>query len=141
MSTTVTIEGRVGSDPEIKFTSSGKAVVKFSVVSSRNVKGDDGKWSESETTWWRVTAWDAFAENIADSITKGEHVLVLGRAYTEEWTDKEGNKRSSLAVNAFNVGLSLKRVKASVKRADRVKPSAPSEADPWAAGDGDVPPF
>lgn len=140
MSTTVTIEGRVGSDPEIRFTSSGKAVAKFSVVTSRNVKGDDGKWTEHETTWWRVTCWDALAENVGDSIGKGEHVLVLGRAYTEEWTDKDGNTRSSLAVNAFNVALSLKRVKASVKKVDRVKPVA-GEADPWVVSDGDVAPF
>lgn len=140
MSTGVTLEGRVGGEPEVRFTKNGKALTKFALVTSKNVKGEDGKWQESETTWWRVTCWDALAENVADSVVKGAHVIVSGRAYTEEWKDREGNARSSLAVNAYNVGLSLKRAKAATKTVERVKAvDAPAENDPWASED--VPPF
>ena len=139
MSTNVTIEGRVGSDPEIRFTGAGKAVVKFSVVTSKNVKDADGKWSESETTWWKITCWETLGENVADSVSKGSDVIITGRTFVEEWTDKEGNKRQSLAVNAYNVGLALKRAKASSKKVDRA--SAPVAAeDPWAVSES-KPPF
>ena len=140
MSTNVTIEGRVGNDPEIRFTAAGKAVVKFSVVTSKNVKDADGKWSESETTWWRVTCWETLGENVADSVAKGTDVMITGRAYTDEWTDKDGMVRQSLAVTAYNVGVALKRAKAAAKKVDRVKKAdAQPEADPWAVTE--PPPF
>jgi single-strand DNA-binding protein len=139
VSTNLTVEGRVGSDPEVRFTASGKSVVTFSLVSSKNVKDSDGKWSESETTWWRVTCWEGLGENVSDSVSKGTDVIVVGRAYTDEWTDKEGNTRQSLALSAYNVGVALKRAKASAKKVERVKPAAP-EADPWAITEAE-PPF
>lgn len=135
MSTNVTLTGTLGRDPELRFTSSGKAVATLSVVTSKSVKTDDGKWENHEETWWRVTAWEQLAENVAETLLKGDPVVIIGRAFTEKFEDKEGNERQSLKVNAYNVALDLKRRSASVNRDRRETasqgPSRAVEADSW----------
>lgn len=145
MSTNVTLTGTLGRDPELRFTRDGKAVATLSVVTSKSVKADDGKWENLEETWWRVTAWEKLAENVAETLLKGDPVIIVGRSFMETYEDKEGSQRQSLKVNAYNVALDLKRRSATVNRERRdVAPQAPSRApepDAWAAGAEDTPPF
>jgi single-strand DNA-binding protein len=141
MSTNVTLTGTLGRDPELRFTPSGKPVVSLSVVTSKSVKTDDGKWENHEETWWKVSAWDQLAENIAESLRKGDPVIVVGRSFMEPYKDRDGNDRQVLKVNAFNVGVDLKRRQVSVSRVARDK--APVADDPW-SGASEVlvePPF
>jgi len=143
MSTTVTLTGTLGQDPELRFTQAGKAVVSLSMVTSKSVKGEDGKWQDTETTWWRVTAWDQLAENCAETLQKGDPVIVVGRTFMETFEDKSGVERQSLKVSAFNVGLDLKRRSASVSR-DKQPVAVKSSVgdDPWAVSvQDDIPPF
>ena len=142
MSTTVTLTGRLGADPELRFTAGGKPVVSFTMVTSKSVKNKEtDAWEESETTWWRCTAWDQMAENLTEAFTKGDAVIVVGRAYSEKYTTKEGVERQTLSVQVYNAGPDLRWAK-SVKRS--VRSSAPVD-DPWATGSvtpvGDAPPF
>lgn len=142
MSTNVTLTGTLGQDPELRFTQAGKAVVTLSVVTSKSVKNEQGKWENHEETWWRVTAWDQLAENVAETLTKGDPVIVVGRSFMEGYTTKDGEARQSLKVNAFNVGLDLKRRQATVRRVESARVSAPVVDDPWAGvGDFSDPPF
>lgn len=145
MSTNVTLTGTLGRDPELRFTRDGKAVATLSVVTSKSVKADDGKWENLEETWWRVTAWEKLAENVAETLLKGDPVIIVGRSFMETYEDKEGSQRQSLKVNAYNVALDLKRRSATVNRERRdAAPQAPSRApepDAWAAGAEDTPPF
>lgn len=143
MSTTVTLTGTLGQDPELRFTQAGKAVASLNLVTSKSAKGDDGKWVDSETTWWRVTAWDQMAENIAETLRKGDPIIVVGRAFMESYEDKSGAERQSLKVAAYNVGLDLRRRSASVSR-DRqpVNSKSVGSDDPWAVSVQDeIPPF
>jgi len=146
MSTNVTLTGTLGRDPELRFTPSGKAVATLSVVTSKSVMDEDTKkWVNEEETWWRVTAWEKLAENVAETLLKGDPVIIVGRSFMETYEDREGNKRQSLKVNAYNVALDLKRRSATVNRERRESaPKAPSravEGDPWAGGQEDEPPF
>lgn len=141
MSTNVTLTGTLGQDPELKFTQAGKAVVTLSVVTSKSVKNDAGQWENHEETWWRVTAWDQMAENIAETLTKGDPVIVVGRSFLEGYTSKDGEPRQSLKVNAYNVGLDLKRRQATVKRVESSRASSAPVADPWASSDFTDAPF
>jgi single-strand DNA-binding protein len=112
MSTTVTLVGRLGDDPQIRFTQGGKSVASFSMVTSKSRKNEQTQqWEESETTWYRVEAWDAFGESIVESLAKGDAVIVVGRLFTESFTGKDGNQRTSLKVAAYSVGPDLKRRK------------------------------
>ncbi len=143
MSTNVTLTGTLGQDPELKFTAAGKAVVSLSVVTSKSVKTDSG-WENSEETWWRVTAWEKLAENIVESLKKGDPVIVVGRSFMDSFTDKTGAERQSLKVNAYNIGLDLKRRSVTVNRIvrDSSPATAPDADDPWATpAQDDAPPF
>ena len=110
MSNPITVVGTVTKDPELKFINSGKAVIRFSVVTSKKKKHDDGSWEDSGTTYWDVTAWDVLAENSADALQKGTQVVVLGTIESQEWIDKtSGDKKSKLVVTAQHIALSLKK--------------------------------
>lgn len=92
----VTVAGRLGRDPELRYTTSGMPYCKFSVCHTRKFKkGDD--WKE-ETCWLDVTCWKELAERVGAKIKKGEPVLVQGTLRQEKWTDKDGHERSKIAV-------------------------------------------
>ncbi len=97
--------GNVGSDPELRFTPSGAAVVNFSLAVSKRVKAEDGTWDDGPTTWYRVDAWRKNAENIAESLTIGDRVIVIGEVENRKY-EKDGEKRYSLEIHATEVGVS-----------------------------------
>lgn len=99
---TITVIGNLGRDPELKYATSGTAVLKFSVADTRN-KGD-----EKITQWWNVTCFGDLAENVAASISKGTRVQVMGKVQREKYTDKEGAERERVEVLADDVGISLR---------------------------------
>lgn len=141
MSTNVTLTGTLGRDPELRFTPSGKAVATMRVVTSKSVLNKEtDKWENEEETWWSVTAWDQLAQNIVETLLKGDPVIVVGRTFMETYTDKDGNERQSLKVNAYTVGLDLKRRSAAVART----PRGPKQGGSFSAGsvsEDDEPPF
>lgn len=138
MSTNVTLTGTLGRDPELRFTPSGKAVATLSVVTSKSVLDEKtNKWSNEEETWWRVTAWESLAENVTETLLKGDHVIIVGRSFMESYEDKDGNQRQAMKVNAYTIGLDLKRRSASVNRGER-KASKPVVSEPEL---DEVPPF
>lgn len=108
MSAQVTIIGRMVADPEVTFTQNGKALARFRVVSSKRTKTEAGVWEDSDTTFWPCTAWGQLAENMADSLTKGDQVIVYGQAVMSSWETKEGEKRERIEVTAFSVGQNLR---------------------------------
>lgn len=97
---TITFEGNLTADPELRHTQAGKPVVKISVAVNTSKKDENGNWAAGTPTFWdKVTIWGTQAENVAASLAKGQTVVVTeGRVETEEWTDRDGNKRHSLAV-------------------------------------------
>ena len=143
--TTLTVTGNLTSDPELKFIPSGKAVASFTVAASKSVKQADGSWENTDTTFWTVKAWGKTAENVAETLRKGMSVIVVGSAIQENWEDKKtGEKKSRIAITAFNVGVDLKRHSASVTqitRSDAQFANKPIEADPWTTAFHDDPPF
>lgn len=99
---TITIIGNVGQDPELRFTKSGKPVVKFSVADTR------GKDESKQTQWHRITAFDEQAENVAEQIRKGSRVVVIGRLQIDKYTDISGTEKISYEIIADDVCLSLR---------------------------------
>ena len=91
-----TILGRLGQDPELRHTQSGKAVTTLSVATSEK-RGD-----KEETEWHSVICWEKTAENCAKYLKKGQPVLVEGRIQTRSWEDK-GVKRFKTEIVASNV--------------------------------------
>mgnify|MGYP003643058652 CR=1 FL=1 len=132
MSAPVTLTGRLTADPELRFTAKGDAVLNLRVVTSGRKKTDDG-WQDVDTTFWSVSAWRQLAENVANTMQKGDAVLVVGKVKSRQYDDKEGNKRTVWEVAADNIGLDLRWGTASVQRVQRVAAAQPTETDPWAS--------
>lgn len=98
----IMIIGNVGRDPELKMTGNGRPVCEFSVAVNRVFGGGQGGERQEQTDWYRVSCWGKQAETAQQIVTKGRLVFVEGRFSPREWTDKEGQKRTSLDVSADN---------------------------------------
>jgi single-strand DNA-binding protein len=108
----ITVKGNVGSDPELKFSKNNTAYVTFSVAYTPRTKENDN-WVDGETMWFRVVQFGVKAEATTDMIKKGDGVLVTGSMKQSTYTDKEGKERTSLEINASDVGLVPRLVKNS----------------------------
>ena len=93
--------GRLGNDPEIRRTQTGTPVVSFRLAVDRDFK--DKPTGKRATDWIDVVAWRSTAEFVSRYFTKGRIAVVEGRLQMRDWTDKNGNKRTSAEVLAENV--------------------------------------
>jgi single-strand DNA-binding protein len=94
----VVLIGRIGGDPELRYTPSGVAVATFSLAVNRQFKNQ--ATGEQETDWFRIVAWKQSAEFAANYLTKGRLVAVQGRLQARSWFDKDGGKRNTVEVVA-----------------------------------------
>lgn len=99
---TIILIGNLGQDPELSFIPGGKAKVKFSVADTREING------VKEITWHRCIAWGKTAENIASIFTKGQRVLITGRYKVDEYTGKDGVKKSNMELVVDDCGQSIR---------------------------------
>jgi single-strand DNA-binding protein len=95
----IMIIGRLGRDPEMRYTPSGKPVTSFTVATSRTWNTSEGE-RRVETEWFNVVAWGNLAEICKQYLTKGQLVYVEGRLQTRNWDDAEGNKHTSVEIVA-----------------------------------------
>ncbi|GAB4499097.1 MAG: single-stranded DNA-binding protein [Anaerolineales bacterium] len=95
----VMIIGRLGRDPEMRYTPSGRPVTTFSVATSRSWNTSEGE-RRTETEWFNVVAWSSLAEICKEYLKKGQQVYIEGRLQTRYWDDNEGNKHSSVEIVA-----------------------------------------
>jgi single-strand DNA-binding protein len=107
----VMIIGNLGSDPEMRYTPSGRAVTQFNVAVNQSTKNQQtGEWVE-ETDWFRVTVWGDRAERMAESLKKGNKVFVEGRFRTREFEGRDGQKRTSLEITSDSIVNLERRVR------------------------------
>jgi single-strand DNA-binding protein len=95
----VILVGRLGRDPETRYTGSGQAVANFSVATDESYKDRNGE-RQKRTEWHRITAWGKLAEICQQYLKKGTMVYIEGRIQSREWQDKEGQKRTSFDIVA-----------------------------------------
>lgn len=81
--------GRLGRDPEMKYTSTGNAITKFSIAVDMRKPAKDGEASNSDTTWVQITAWGKLAETASKILTKGTLVAVDTYMTNRKW-EKDG---------------------------------------------------
>ena len=135
---TITFAGNLAADPEVRFTQSGRAVASLTVLENRRKRTADGNaWEDAEPNRYKVEVWGATAENVAESLAKGDRVLVTGTIVTDRWTDRETNAdRTAQKVNADEIGFSLRYHTVQATKATRSQaagePEATEPADPWA---------
>lgn len=95
------IMGRLARDPEVRHTQSGVTVCSFTLAVDRDIK--DKQTGERKTDWIPVTAWRGTGELVSRYLHKGDSIVVVGRLEIQEWTDRQGNKRTTPNVSAENV--------------------------------------
>lgn len=140
----ITLIGNLTADPELRFTPSGKAVANFTIVTSKSVKDEKGNWKDEQTVFWRCVVWGTTAENVAESLQKGDSVIAQGNPEQKSYERKidgaaEPVKVTYMELTVWNLGPDLKRWSVKVDRVKRTAQEAPVD-DPWANA-GDEPPF
>jgi single-strand DNA-binding protein len=139
-----TIVGNLVDDPELRFTNTGIAVANLRVAVTQRIQ-QDGEWRDGDTSFLRVNVWRGQAEHLADSLAKGDRVMVTGRLRQRSWEIPEGEKRSVTEIEADEVGASLKFATAKVERASERTTGDRSQGRERQAGRGgdfnEPPPF
>ena len=100
----VILVGNLGRDAELRYTPSGAAVAKFSLATTE-VWNDKGGQRQERTEWHNIDLWGKQAETLSEYLVKGKQVYVEGRLQTDEYTDKDGNKKKSTKVRCDRVVL------------------------------------
>lgn len=117
----VILIGRLGQDPQIRYTDGGAAVCNFSLATVERWKGRDGSRQE-KTEWHKVTVWGPQAESVAEHLRKGDRAAVVGQIETKKWTDRDGRERESKEIRADSVEFVQDRRPEETME----KPAAPS---------------
>ena len=101
----VILIGNLGKDPELKHTSGGTAVAKFTIATNDRFKDKDGNFQD-RTEWHNITCWARLAEIASEYLKKGRSVYVEGSLRTDSWDDKQtGQKRYQTYINASDLVL------------------------------------
>ena len=97
------IIGRLGRDPEIRYTPGGVAVANFSVATSEEWKDKESNEKKERTEWHRIVAFGKLGEICGEYLSKGKQIYVEGRIQTRSWEDKDGNKKYTTEIVASDV--------------------------------------
>jgi single-strand DNA-binding protein len=129
MTSAVTIAGNLTRNPELRFTPTGQATASFGVAVNRRWQNRQGQWEEA-TSFFDVVAWGSLAENVAQSLAKGDRVLVAGRLDQRAWESSDGDKRSKVEITATEIAPSLRWASATIAKNERRSPlTVPAGAD------------
>ena len=127
----ITIVGNLTRDPELRFTPSGTPVASFGLAVNKRIQNKDtGEWTNS-ADFFNIVAWFKLAENCAQSLLKGDRVLISGRLSQENWEDKAGQKRSAYKIIANIIAPSLEFASCKIEKNPKIESGAtPSEISP-----------
>lgn len=98
------IIGRLGQDPDVRYTQSNTAVANLSVATSERYKDKSGEWKEN-TEWHRVVAWGRLAEICQEYLKKGSQVYIEGPIQTRSWEDKDGQTKYTTEIKALTMTM------------------------------------
>jgi len=132
----VILVGRLGADPEVRYTQDGTMVTTFRMATDEQWKDKSGN-REQRTEWHRVVTYRKLAEICGEYLAKGSLVFIEGRIQTRSWTDKEGNKRFSTEIIAQNMKMLDRKGKEGKEGAEQqpefngAEPHAPDDDVPF----------
>jgi single-strand DNA-binding protein len=143
----VILLGRLGADPEVRYTQGQTAVCNLRLATNDRRRTAEGEWVE-QTEWHRVVTFGKTAENCAQYLKKGRQIFVEGRIRTNKWQDQEGKDRYTTEVLAQSVqfiggreseGMAVEKVRGS--GSDEMSPSAMTSVGEAVSFDDDDIPF
>lgn len=150
--TILTVVGNLTADPELRFTPSGAAVANFTVASTpRQFDKTKQEWVDGEALFLRCQIWREAAENVAETLTRGQRVIATGKLKQRSYETREGEKRTSMELEIEEIGPSLRYATAKVNKTQKsgsysnnTTQSSGGSTDPWGNGSAaatDEPPF
>jgi len=128
----VILIGRLGKDPEVKYTPSGAPVAKFTLATDEVFKDRSGE-TQRRTEWHNIVAWSKLAEICGEYLTKGKQVYIEGSIRSRQWEDPSGNKRTAYEIVARDMKMLGPRAdseRIATSEAERAQPGSatlPSE--------------
>lgn len=117
--TEITVRGRLGQNPEIQRAAGKKSWLRLRVATNRRIRNGE-TWVDGPTSWYDVKLWGDFAENVAESLRKGDAVIVQGELSIEEYTNTNNITFRTPVIHAQALGPDLRSVVARPMRVNRV---------------------
>jgi single-strand DNA-binding protein len=115
--TVITVIGNLVDDPELRYTPSGAAVAKFRIASTpRTFDRESNQWKDGEALFLTCSVWRQYAENVAESLSRGTRVIVQGRLKQRSYETREGEKRTVFELDVEEVGPALRFSTAKLNR-------------------------
>ena len=115
--TSITVIGNLTADPELRFTPNGVPVANFTVASTpRTFDRQTNEWRDGDALFLSCSVWRNYAENVAESLSKGMRVIVQGNLKARSYEDRDGNRRTVHEIDVQEVGPSLRYASAKVTR-------------------------
>ena len=138
---TMIIKGNLTGDPELRYTPSGKAKAEFTIADNKRRRNPQtGQWEDAgETVFMRCEAWDAHAENIADTLVKGQKVCAVGSVAQENYETRDGQKRTAYKLKVNDIGVLIPRYGNSQQASQTAQSNAYGENIQWDANNQDNP--
>lgn len=139
----VILIGRLGKDPEVKYTTGGAPVAKFTIATDEVFKDRSGE-QQRRTEWHNIVAWNKLAEICGEYLTKGKQVYIEGSIRSRQWEDQSGNKRTAYEIVARDMkmlgskGDSERTAQTERPAASQEYPAAPPSSPPEMSDD-DIP--
>lgn len=131
----VQIIGRLGNDPEIRYTASGKAIANLSVATSDKWRDKQTGEQQERTEWHKVSFFDRIAEVCGEYLKKGSQVYISGKLQTRKWQDQDGNDRWTTEI----VGRDMQMLGGRNEGQQQSGGFRDSQPEPAPQGDGDIP--
>ena len=134
----VILVGRLGADPEMKYTNSGTGICRFNIATSERWNDKEGQKQE-RTEWHRVVAWAKLGELCNEYLKKGRQAYIEGRMQTRSWQDKDGNKKYTTEVVANTVQFLGSADRSDNPKSDSLPPDGPFLEETTDVKDDDIP--
>ena len=133
----VILVGRLGADPEVRYTNTGTPVANFNIATSSSFTDKSGERTE-RTEWHRIVAFGKLAEICGEYLAKGKQVYIEGRLQTRDWEDRDGNKRKTTEIVANTMQM-LGSAGDQVRSSGSDLGSPPGDAMPDINTEDDIP--
>ncbi len=117
---TITVIGNLTAEPELRYTQSGVAVANCRVAVNRRIRNSQtNEWEDKLDGYFTVNVWRDYAENVAESLHKGDRVMIQGRLTSRSYDDKDGVTKWVTEIEADEICPSLRWARVSIEKAGR----------------------
>lgn len=126
----ITVVGNLTADIEVRITPNGVTVGNFDIAVNRRTRNANGEWQDGDAMFLRCTVWRDNAENAAETLRRGDRVIVIGELYAQYWEDSEGGKRSRNVIDVREIGPSLRFATGTLSKVPPVSAKASPKPAP-----------